>query len=80
MTKRCGHLDRVSKKHREGKEQGGRTTAIRNDLIVGGERCARADFAAVGCHDWSDRAFFNLGVTWGDHTDQLVLVLRLCNR
>jgi hypothetical protein len=66
---------------KEEKEQGGRTTAIRDDLVVGGERCARADFAAVACDDSSDGAFSSkLGVTWGEHTDQLVLVLRLCNR
>ena len=66
---------------KEEKEQGGRTTAIRDDLVVGGERCARADFAAVAFDDSSDGAFSSkLGVTWGEHTDQLVLVLRLCNR
>ena len=47
------------------KEQGGRTTAIRDDLIVWGERCARADFAAVGCDDSSDGAYSNWGLRGG---------------
>jgi hypothetical protein len=32
-----------------GKEWMERTTAVRDDLIVWGERCAWADLAAVGC-------------------------------
>ena len=32
----------------------------------GGERCARADFAAVGCDDSSDGAYSNWGLRGGN--------------
>jgi hypothetical protein len=36
-----------------------RTTAVRDDLIVWGERCAWADLAAVGCEGWVSVLFLS---------------------
>ena len=41
-----------------------RTTAVRDDLVVWGERCAWADLAAVGCEGWVS-VLFPSGFAWG---------------
>ena len=72
-----------------GKEWMERTTAVRDDLIVWGERCAWADLAAVGCEriEWLELSSLSPGLADLGRggvegfpiflTDQSILVLRL---